>query len=102
MARKKIKELVELAINSRALQRRKLGLAAKREMLAIERSLSKPQMSDAEFRALLNLVMMSYPSPIDDVEDAVLRNFLNSESVKRGFTTNKGDAWIVAFHDFKI
>lgn len=51
-------------------------------------------MNDAEFRVLLNLCMVSDPSPLPDAEDAVFTALLDRESVERGF-----GSWPVAYHE---
>lgn len=53
-------------------------------------------MNDRQFRALLNLVMASDPTPLSDEEDDTVRDLLANEAHKRGFMD-----WIEAFHDFQ-
>lgn len=53
-------------------------------------------MSDEVFKALMGLVMASDPSPITDNEDKIIRDWLDKESVARGFSD-----WIDAYHRIK-
>jgi hypothetical protein len=52
---------------------------------------------DEPFRALMNLVMASDPSPVEADEDGEITKLLDGEARKRGY-----DNWIVAFHEFKL
>lgn len=54
------------------------------------------KLSNAEFRALLNLMMASDPWPGIEEENDILLVLLGNESTARGY-----DNWIVAFHEFK-
>lgn len=55
-------------------------------------------MNDSEFRAFLDLLMCSDPSPVLlDSGQIILENFANQEAKKRGYET-----WVVAFHEFKL
>jgi len=53
-------------------------------------------MNDIAFRSLLNLVMCSDPSPVSPDEDKAIRDFLDVESLRRGYPD-----WIDAYHFFK-
>ena len=50
--------------------------------------------TDAEFAALLSWRMQSDPSPIDAYEDAVIKDMLDAEAEKRGYSD-----WIEAAHE---
>jgi hypothetical protein len=62
---------------------------------AVER-LEKSTVNDFAFRALLNLVMCSDPSPVSPDDDKAIRDCLDEESKRRGFSD-----WIDAYHRFK-
>lgn len=53
-------------------------------------------MNDQEFRALMNLVMASDPSPLSLREDDILNILLDKEAEERGY-----DSWYVAYHEFQ-
>lgn len=50
-------------------------------------------MTDRQYRAFLNLLMCSDPWPLSEEDDAVLRDFADTEAAARGHAT-----WIEAFH----
>ena len=52
-------------------------------------------MNDRVFRALLDLFMCSDPWPASQEAEAVVREYLNEESARRGFA-----GWVVAYHEF--
>ena len=52
-------------------------------------------MTGDQFRAFLNLMMVSDPWPLKDVEHASLLDFADSEAAKRGY-----ENWIEAYHKF--
>lgn len=58
------------------------------------------QLSDEQYRALLDLMMCSDPWPLDgesgDREHGVLVELLDAEAKRRGW-----DNWVVAYHEFK-
>lgn len=54
-------------------------------------------MTDKQFRVLLNLAMVSDPTPLSKEEDAIFIAMLDDESVKRGY-----ESWPVAYHEHKV
>jgi len=62
------------------------------------RCVAKHGMDDATFRALLDLLMVSDPWPLQDSESQkLLDDFADSESRARGY-----DGWVVAYHKFEV
>lgn len=57
-------------------------------------------MNDFVYQALMNLVMVSDPTPLTLEEDAAVIAFMNEEARKRGFYANDGHSgsWVVAYH----
>ena len=51
-------------------------------------------MTDAEFRTLLDLWMVSDPWPLDDNAHSVIEAYLDRASIDRGFPN-----WVVAYHE---
>ena len=51
---------------------------------------------DDEFRALLDLFMVSDPWPLDERAEGVVQDLLTSESASRGY-----GSWVVAYHEHK-
>ena len=51
-------------------------------------------MTNTEFRALLNLMMVSDPWPLSKEENDILEHMLDTEARVRGY-----DGWIVAYHE---
>lgn len=52
-------------------------------------------MSDEQFRALMNLIMLSDPTPLPQPEDEAIQQLADEEAQKRGFLN-----WIEAYHRF--
>jgi hypothetical protein len=62
----------------------------------IRRLRAEPVLTNAQFRMLLNLHMVSDPWPLSPEEDKTFTEMLHAESVKRGFMGH-----IEAYHMFK-
>lgn len=52
------------------------------------------QLTDTQFRAMMDLMMVSDPWPLGEPEHAQIENLLIVESERRGY-----DSWIVAYHE---
>lgn len=50
-------------------------------------------MNDAEFRAFLDLLMVSDPFPLLFSKEDTLKDYANSEARRRGYS-----CWITAYH----
>ena len=55
-----------------------------------------PALYNDEFRALLDLLMVSDPWPLDDRAHGVLLKLLTSESAARGY-----ESWETAYHEHR-
>lgn len=55
------------------------------------------ELSHEEFRALLDLYMVSDPWPLDSDSQDSLRGLLTDEANARGY-----DSWSEAYHDFEV
>ena len=53
-------------------------------------------MRNLAFRALLDLLMVSDPFPLDEISHDELCLFADQQSLLRGF-----ENWIVAYHEYK-
>lgn len=54
-------------------------------------------MDDVEFRALLDLYMVSDADPLTSEKMNTIREFLSNEAQERGF-----DGWVDAYHDWEV
>ena len=52
-------------------------------------------MTNMQFRAFLDLMMVSDPWPLDPQANKTLEEFADAESKKRGY-----EEWITAYHEF--
>lgn len=57
--------------------------------------MSESSLTDGQFRALLNLMMVSDPWPLSDEEHDRIDWLLDCEAQARGF-----DRWTEAYHEF--
>lgn len=54
-------------------------------------------MNDEEFRALLDLYMVSDPWPLTSEKSNTIRKLLSGEAQERGF-----DGWVEAYHEMEV
>ena len=54
----------------------------------------EPHPTDTEFRALLDLVMVSDPWPLPGEHESAVNAYLTKESQRRGYAD-----WVEAYHD---
>lgn len=52
------------------------------------------RLTDIQFRALLTLIMVSDPTPLNDADDNTILDLAHQESVARGYAD-----WVVAYHE---
>jgi hypothetical protein len=53
-------------------------------------------MNSLQFRALLDLFMVSDPWPLTDIQQDYIEELIEYEATQRGFET-----WVDAYHEFK-